>query len=116
MIFYFSYAEFEESYGLYSHAVEIYDRMVRAVPQEQRFRAYSVYTAKVAKLLGVTKTRPIFESALQALQEAEILLLGRKYAELETNLGEIERARAVLGHISQFTDPRDDSEGLWADW
>lgn len=32
-IFYFSYAEFEEEFGLYSHAVEIYDRMVRAVPQ-----------------------------------------------------------------------------------
>ncbi len=21
-----------------------------------------------------------------------------------------------MGHISQFTDPRDDSEGLWRDW
>jgi len=31
-------------------------------------------------------------------------------------LGEIERARGILGHISQFTDPRDDSEGLWRDW
>ena len=60
MIFYFSYAEFEEQFGLYSHAVEIYDRMVRAVPQDSRFRAYSIYIGKVAKLLGVTKTRPIF--------------------------------------------------------
>lgn len=35
---------------------------------------------------------------------------------METNLGEIERARGVLAHISQFTDPRDDSDALWADW
>lgn len=39
--------------------------------------------------------------------------MGRKYVELETNLGQIERARGVMGHISQFTDPRDDMEGLW---
>jgi hypothetical protein len=30
-IFYYIYAEFEEDYGLYSHSVEIFDRMVRAV-------------------------------------------------------------------------------------
>jgi pre-mRNA-splicing factor SYF1 len=89
LIFYFSYAQFEEQHGLYSHAVDIYDRMVRAVPTEQRFQAYSLYIAKVAALLGVTKTRPIFESALQVLKEADILVVGRKYAELETNLGEI---------------------------
>ena len=88
-IFYFMYAEFEEQYGLYSHAVEIYDRMVKAVPQQERFAAYSAYIAKVAGLLGVTKTRAIFESALQNLKESEILEVGKKYAELETNLGEI---------------------------
>lgn len=115
-IFYFMYAEFEEQFGLYSHAVEIFDRMVKAVPQQERFAAYSAYIAKVAKLLGVTKTRAIFESALQHLKEGEILEVGRKYAELEANLGEIERARAVLAHISQFSDPRDDSDALWADW
>jgi hypothetical protein len=30
-IFYFLYAEFEEEFGLYSHAIEIYDRMVNNV-------------------------------------------------------------------------------------
>jgi pre-mRNA-splicing factor SYF1 len=66
-IFYFMYAEFEEQYGLYSHAVEIYDRMVRAVPAQERFQAYSIYITKVAKLLGITKTRPVFEHALRNL-------------------------------------------------
>ena len=67
--FYFIYADFEEKYGLYSHAVEIYDRMVRAVPTDQRFEAYSIYISKVAKLLGATKTRPVFEDALHNLPE-----------------------------------------------
>lgn len=90
--------------------------MVRAVPATEKFQAYSIYIAKVAKLLGITKTRPVFEDALQNLPEKQILIIGRKYAEMETNLGEIERARGVMGHISQFTDPRDDNDGLWRDW
>ena len=32
-------------------------------------QTYNVYIAKVAKLLGVTKTRTIFEAALQKLSE-----------------------------------------------
>ena len=90
--------------------------MVRGVPQNEKFQAYSIYIAKVAKLLGITKTRPVFEDALQNLPEKEVLVLGRKYAELERNLGEMERARGVMGHISQFSDPRDDADGLWKEW
>ncbi len=90
--------------------------MVKAVAQPQKFKAYSIYIVKVSKLLGVTKTRPIFQSALQNLKEAQILIMGRRYAELQTNLGEIERARGILGYISQFSDPRDDTDSLWADW
>lgn len=42
--------------------------------------------------------------------------MGRKYAEMQTNLGERQRARGIFGHISQFTDPRDDTQQLWRDW
>lgn len=70
----------------------------------------------MAKLLGITKARPVFEDALQNLPEKQILIMGRKYAELETNMGEIERARGIYGHISQFTDPRSDNTGLWRVW
>jgi len=82
--------------------------MVKAVPISERFQAYSIYISKVAKLLGITKTRPVFEAALKNLTEKEVLDIGQRYADLETNLGEIERARAVFTYISQFTDPRDD--------
>lgn len=61
--------------------------MVRGVPAEEKFQAYSIYIAKVAKLLGVTKARPVFEAAIQNLPENQVLFLGRKYVELEKNLG-----------------------------
>jgi len=28
----------------------------------------------------------------------------------------LDRARGIMGHIGQFTDPRDDSQGLWKEW
>jgi pre-mRNA-splicing factor SYF1 len=56
--------------------------MVRGVPATEKFQAYSIYIAKVAKLLGITKTRPVFEDAVQNLPEKQILIIGRKYAEL----------------------------------
>jgi pre-mRNA-splicing factor SYF1 len=99
-----------------SYAINIYDSMVNKVRKEERAQAYCVYICKVAKILGITKTRAIFEAALQKLSEKEILSIGREYAKLEMNLGEIERSRAVYVYISQFTDPRDDMESLWEEW
>lgn len=72
-IFYFLYAEFEEQYGLYSHAIEIYDRMVNNIPDDQKYEGFNIYIAKVSKLLGITKTRAIFDAALQKLNEKESL-------------------------------------------
>ena len=61
MIFYMMYAEMEEKHGLISHAVEIYDRMVEAVPYEKKEQAFYIYISKVSSFLGITKTRTIFE-------------------------------------------------------
>jgi pre-mRNA-splicing factor SYF1 len=90
--------------------------MVNAVPDNEKYQAYNIYIAKVSSLLGITKTRAIFESAMQKLSEKEVLILGRKYASLEKNLGETDRARAIFTFISQSTDPKDDIKGLWAEW
>jgi pre-mRNA-splicing factor SYF1 len=50
------------------------------------------------------------------LKEDEIIPMATKYADLEKNMGEIDRARGVYIYASQFTDPRDDAERLWAIW
>jgi hypothetical protein len=42
--------------------------MVNNVPVEERYQAYTIYISKVSKMLGITKTRAIFESALQKLK------------------------------------------------
>jgi hypothetical protein len=56
--------------------------MVNNVPNEDRYQAFNIYIAKVSKLLGITKTRAIFESALQSLSDKEIIEMGRRYADI----------------------------------
>jgi pre-mRNA-splicing factor SYF1 len=38
-----------------------------------------------------------------------------KFAEMERRLGEIDRARAIYGHASQFCDPRTNAP-FWQKW
>ena len=42
-----------------------------------------------------------------------MIKVGLRYARLEKRLGEIDRARGIYGHISQYSDPQDDALGLW---
>jgi hypothetical protein len=39
--------------------------------------------------------------------------MGLRYARLEKKLGEVDRARAIYMHLSQYTDPQEDVVGLW---
>ena len=55
------FADFEEKFGLLNHAIEIYDQLVRKVPEKDQKECYQIYISKVSEFLGVTKTRAIFE-------------------------------------------------------
>lgn len=67
---------------------------------------FNIYIQKAAALYGVTKTRPIFEAAMESLPDSDARQMGIRFAELETKLGEIDRARAIYAHTSQICDPR----------
>ncbi len=99
-MFFVMYADFEENYGLINHAIEIYDRMVEELVYGEKLQAYNIYIAKVATLLGVTKTRRIFEKAIETMEENELIQIGLRFAKLERRCGEIDRSRAIYGHIS----------------
>lgn len=49
------------------------------------------------------------------LPDKDVKTMCIKYAELERNLGEIDRARAIYVHASQSADPRSDTE-FWSKW
>lgn len=109
------YGNLEEERGLARHAMRIYERATRAVADEDRFEMFDFYITKSASNFGLTSTRPIYERAIEALPDNEAKDMCLKFAEMERRLGEIDRARAIYGHASQFCDPRI-SPAFWSKW
>ncbi|KAF3137674.1 pre-mRNA-splicing factor syf1 [Orbilia oligospora] len=114
-VLYIMYGQLEEERGLARHAMRIYERATRAVADEDRFEMYEMYIMKSASNFGLTSTRPIYERAIEVLPDAEVKSMCLKFAEMERRLGEIDRARAIYGHASQFCDPRVAPE-FWEKW
>ncbi len=114
-VLYLMYGSLEEERGLARHAMRIYERATRAVSDEDRFEMFNFYITKSASNFGLTSTRPIYERAITALPDKEAKDMCLKFAEMERRLGEIDRARAIYGHASQFCDPRT-IPSFWAKW
>jgi len=57
---------------------------------------YEIYIVRVAEFFGLTKTREIYEKAIENLPEPAVRHICLKYANLERKLGEIDRARGIV--------------------
>lgn len=112
---YLMYGNLEEERGLARHAMRIYERATRAVADEDRADMFNFYITKSASNFGLSSTRPIYERAIAALPDMEAKEMCLKFADMEKRLGEVDRARAIYGHASQFCDPRTNSD-FWARW
>ncbi|KAL6238612.1 hypothetical protein BDW75DRAFT_201176 [Aspergillus navahoensis] len=112
---YLMYGNLEEERGLARHAMRIYERATRAVSDEDRFEMFEFYITKSASNFGLPSTRPIYERAIAALPDHEAKEMCLKFADMERRLGEIDRARAIYGHASQFCDPRTNAP-FWQKW
>ncbi|KAG0202966.1 Pre-mRNA-splicing factor SYF1 [Mortierella sp. GBA30] len=112
---YLMYGNLEETHGLARHAMSIYDRATKAVAPEDRADMFHFYIAKAATMFGVTSTREIYERAIEVLQDKDARVMCMRYADMERKLGEIDRARAIFAHGSQFCDPRI-TQDYWQTW
>ncbi|OQR88172.1 pre-mRNA-splicing factor SYF1-like protein [Achlya hypogyna] len=113
---YAEYARVEETYGLWRNATAIYERATNALEGPAQLAMYQRYVAKAQALSGVVQTRSIYERAMEHLPDTLVWQLALKFAVFETALGELERARAVYRHASQFCDPRRHEDDFWAKW
>jgi len=112
---YLMYGALEEERGLARHAMRIYERATRAVSDSDRAEMFTYYITKSASNFGLTSTRSIYERAIAALPDNEAKDMCLNFAEMERRLGEIDRARAIYGHASQFCDPRS-TPIFWTKW
>ena len=114
-VLYLMYGNLEEERGLARHAMRIYERATRAVSDEDRFEMFNFYITKSASNFGLTSTRPIYQRAIEVLPDRGARDMCLNFAEMERRLGEIDRARAIYGHGSQFCDPRI-TPTFWQKW
>ncbi|KAH9484166.1 Pre-mRNA-splicing factor SYF1 [Psilocybe cubensis] len=109
------YAQLEEDFGLAKRSMSIYERATQAVADEDKFEMFSIYIAKATANFGLPATRPIYERALEVLPDRQTAEMCLRFAALERKLGEIDRARAIYAHASQFCDPRVNPH-FWSEW
>eukprot|EP00903_Cladosiphon_okamuranus_P006058 g5973.t1 len=112
---YIRYAKLEETHGLMRHAASVLDRACAAVEESERLDMFRLYVAKVESWYGVTQTRQVYEKAIKDLNEEGAREMCVAFAMVEQKLGEIDRARAVFSHGSQFADPRR-ATPYWQAW
>ncbi|KAG6869083.1 hypothetical protein C0993_003403 [Termitomyces sp. T159_Od127] len=109
------YAKLEEDYGLAKRSMNILDRATKVVADQDKFDMFTIYIAKAVENYGLPATRPIYERALEVLPDRQTADMCLRFAAMERKLGEIDRARAIIAHASQFCDPRVNPE-FWAHW
>ena len=122
------YGQLEEEYGLAKRAMAVYDRATKEVEAKDRMEAslasvlapastlltddrsftqmFTYYIARATASFGLAATRPIYERAIESLPDSQTAEMCLRFAALERKLGEIDRARAIYAHASQFCDPR----------
>ncbi|KAM0747226.1 TPR-like protein [Meredithblackwellia eburnea MCA 4105] len=112
---YLLYGKLEEEYGLAKRAMAVYERATKAVDTKDRMEMFTYYIAKATANFGLPATRPIYERAIEVLPDRQTAEMCLRFAALERKLGEIDRARAIFAHASQFCDPRSNPD-FWTTW
>ena len=83
---------------------------------DEKLDVYELYVSRAMDFFGVGKVRSIYESAVELeLPDFQTKVLCTRYARLERKLGEIDRARGLYIHASQFANPQQDAE-FWEEW
>lgn len=109
------YAKFEEDYGLIKNAMTIYDRSLSYLNPEKQYEMFNIYISRASEYFGVTKTRDIYEKAIQILPTSYVKEICLKFADMERKLGEIDRARAIYIYTSNYCNP-DLEPKFWEIW
>jgi pre-mRNA-splicing factor SYF1 len=112
---YGAYADLEERFGLVRHAMSIYDRATRAVDDASRFDTFLTYIRKAEEYFGAPRTREIYARAIESLPDAQVVDMCLRFADLETKLGELDRARSLFIHAANFSDPKK-AVAFWSRW
>lgn len=109
------YAEMEEKYGLIRNAMSIYERAVNTVDPGEQYLMFLKYIRKTEEFFGTPRTREIYEKAIKLLPDIQVPDMCLRFADVETKLGELERAHRIFAHAAHFCNP-DKNPLFWEKW
>jgi pre-mRNA-splicing factor SYF1 len=113
--FFLLYVDLEVTHGLRKRAIALMERATKELPEEERFDMFVLYVRNVEQWHGTVRTRSIYEAAINQLPDARIKDMCLRFAEMERRLGEIDRARAIYQHGSQYCEPSREP-AYWDAW
>nr|CCA17964.1 premRNAsplicing factor SYF1 putative [Albugo laibachii Nc14] len=121
--FYLKYIDFEEKCGMLRNVMALFDRATDEIGQascsstgQDQMEMFQLYVQKAQKYFGVAKVREVYQRGIDKLPDAFVVPLCLSFSTLEIKLGEIDRARAIYTHASQFADPRKHEDTFWKLW
>ncbi|KAI3386697.1 hypothetical protein SNEBB_010652 [Seison nebaliae] len=114
-VIYKLYGKMEKNFGINKRVIETYERCIKTVKMEEKLSVYLEAIAVCKELRGIIATRPLYEKAIEELNDEHSRMMCLKFAQMETQLGEIDRARSIYIHCSQMCDPRYITE-FWQKW
>jgi pre-mRNA-splicing factor SYF1 len=122
-LFFYDYYRFESDRCLAKNAIDILMRAAESVPLSDRPGFWYLAIAETTRLLGSAACRTLFQSAVEDFSKqgtsGDIYCIEFcvGFCSLESKLGQIDRARAILFHGSQFANPnRNEFEYFWDYW
>ncbi|CAR28037.1 hypothetical protein ZYGR_0N05250 [Zygosaccharomyces rouxii] len=107
------YSDFEEKNGLAKRSVDILLKGCRTRSRDSTF--WEKCVSKAQRLLGGEAARPYYEECLQSIPNSKVIPQALAFAEMETQLGELNRAREILKYGAQLFHPSKNVE-LWEFW
>lgn len=114
--FYVEYARLEENFGVARRAMDIYKRACQSVPDGEKLEVYRIYITRAMHFFGIDMVRSIYQKAIEEVISRDLAVdLSVEYAHLETKLGELDRARVLYVHASQFGNLAEWT-GFWDEW
>ncbi|GAV54028.1 hypothetical protein ZYGR_0AK05300 [Zygosaccharomyces rouxii] len=107
------YSDFEEKNGLSKRSVDILLRGCHSMSRDSNM--WEKCVSKAHRLLGGEAARPYYEECLQSIPSPKVIPQALAFAEMETQLGELTRAREILKYGAQLLHPSKNHE-LWEYW
>ncbi len=121
--FLFMYFKFELDRGLARTCISVLVRGASHpdISAHERAQFFYMAIAETWRLLGASATRKLFEDAIETFTnlklEKFVMDFCVQYSKVETQIGEISRARKLLQHAAQFANPQNkELEYLWEIW